>query len=39
MFQKFNMAAQKPEVCKPFVVICGSHQPATNNANQSVNQR
>ena len=29
------MAAQKPEVCKPFVVICGSHHICSSRAHSN----
>ena len=35
MFQKSNVAAQKPEVCKPFVVICGSHHISSSRAHSN----
>ena len=34
-FQKSNMAAQKPEVCKPFVVICGSHHISSSRVHSN----
>jgi len=30
--QKSNMAAQKPEICKPSVAICGSHYISSSRA-------